>query len=118
MEYIDYSGGGFQEAADEPAHPTQLHPNQQQQFVQPGHALLPDGTRTAYYGHAIPHPTSCDIKPRLTKEQHDVLENHYKQQPKPNTQTKKGFAEQLNVSLDKVNVCIVKGPSGRVANVK
>lgn len=45
-----------------------------------------------------------DVKPRLTKEQHDILESHYQQQNKPNTQTKKGFAESLNVSLDKVNV--------------
>lgn len=47
---------------------------------------------------------AVDVKPRLTKEQHDVLEAHYQQQNKPNTQTKKGFAETLGVSLDKVNV--------------
>lgn len=99
MEYIDYSGGGFQDTADELQQPAQAQ--QQQQF----NAMLPDGScAPPFYNHNLPHPTSCDIKPRLTKEQHDVLENHYKQQPKPNTQTKKGFAEQLNVSLDKVNV--------------
>ena len=49
----------------------------------------------------------CDTKPRLTKEQHDVLEAHYTKQPKPNTSTKKGFAESLGVSLDKVNVSLV-----------
>jgi len=47
---------------------------------------------------------AVDVKPRLTKEQHDLLESHYRQQNKPNTQTKKGFAEGLGVSLDKVNV--------------
>lgn len=47
---------------------------------------------------------SCDIKPRLTKEQHDVLESHYQKQHKPTTSTKKNFAESLHVSLEKVNV--------------
>ncbi|QIX02407.1 hypothetical protein AMS68_007924 [Peltaster fructicola] len=58
-------------------------------------------------GYALPTTTqqklSCDVKPRLTKEQHDVLEAHYQKQQKPNTSTKRGFAEALNVSLEKVN---------------
>ena len=45
-----------------------------------------------------------DIKPRLTKEQADVLEAHFQKQNKPNTNVKKGFAETLGVSLDKINV--------------
>jgi flagellar hook-basal body complex protein FliE len=47
---------------------------------------------------------AVDVKPRLTKEQHDVLENEFRKQAKPNTNTKKRFAEVLGVSLDKVNV--------------
>ncbi|KAF2842428.1 hypothetical protein M501DRAFT_1013771 [Patellaria atrata CBS 101060] len=46
---------------------------------------------------------SVDVKPRLTKEQHDILEAHFQQQHKPNTNTKKGFAETLGVPLDKIN---------------
>ena len=57
-----------------------------------------------YVTQGVPQHISCDIKPRLTKEQHDILETHFQSQPKPNTSTKKGFAESLNVSLDKVNV--------------
>lgn len=64
---------------------------------------MPD-PQMAYYAAALPPQISCDIKPRLTKEQHDILEAHYQKQSKPNTNTKKGFAESLNVSLDKVNV--------------
>lgn len=45
-----------------------------------------------------------DVKPRLTKEQHDILEAHFQQQHKPSTSTKKGFAETLGVPLDKINV--------------
>ncbi|WPG99743.1 Hypothetical protein R9X50_00256200 [Acrodontium crateriforme] len=49
------------------------------------------------------NPIACDIKPRLTKEQHDVLEEHFQKQSKPNTNTKKSFAETLNVPLEKIN---------------
>ena len=56
------------------------------------------------YAHHLAAGLAVDVKPRLTKEQHDILEAHYQQQNKPNTQTKKGFAESLCVSLDKVNV--------------
>jgi hypothetical protein len=51
------------------------------------------------------HPNGCaDVKPRLTKEQHDILEAHFQQQHKPSTSTKKGFAETLGVPVDKINV--------------
>ncbi|KAF2428638.1 hypothetical protein EJ08DRAFT_322246 [Tothia fuscella] len=44
-----------------------------------------------------------DVKPRLTKEQHDLLERHFQIQHKPTTSTKKGFADDLGVPLDKIN---------------
>ncbi|PVI02067.1 hypothetical protein DM02DRAFT_523806 [Periconia macrospinosa] len=44
-----------------------------------------------------------DVKPRLTKEQHDILEKHFQQQHKPSTNTKRGFADALGVPLDKIN---------------
>jgi len=44
-----------------------------------------------------------DAKPRLTKDQHEILEAHFRQQPKPSTSTKKGYAENLGVPLDKIN---------------
>ena len=95
MEYVDFSGhAGFQEAAEDPERGAQ-------HFNQP--TTLQDQTKHPYFP-SLPHQTSCDIKPRLTKEQHDILEAHYKKQNKPNTNTKKGFAESLNVSLEKVNV--------------
>ena len=51
-----------------------------------------------------PQNGCADVKPRLTKEQHDILEAHFQQQHKPSTSTKKGFAENLGVPLDKINV--------------
>lgn len=44
-----------------------------------------------------------DVKPRLTKDQHEILEQHFRQQPKPSTSIKKGFADALGVPLDKIN---------------
>ncbi|KAF1989508.1 hypothetical protein K402DRAFT_452210 [Aulographum hederae CBS 113979] len=45
----------------------------------------------------------ADVKPRLTKEQHDILEKHFKQQAKPSTAIKRGYADTLGVPLDKIN---------------
>jgi len=47
---------------------------------------------------------SGDVKPRLTKEQHDILEREFQKHNKPSTLTKKGYAEKLGVPLDKINV--------------
>lgn len=60
-------------------------------------------------GHRPPPHNGCaDVKPRLTKEQHDLLENHFKQQNKPTTATKRGYAERLGVSLDKINASVLQ----------
>lgn len=66
----------------------------------------PNGTaKPAPAPAAKPHHNGCaDVKPRLTKEQHDILEAHFQQQHKPSTSTKKGFAESLGVPVDKINV--------------
>ena len=53
------------------------------------------------------HNGATDVKPRLTKEQHDILETHFQQQHKPSTSTKKTFAESLGVPLDKINVSVL-----------
>jgi hypothetical protein len=45
-----------------------------------------------------------DSKPRLTKDQHEILESHFRQQNKPSTSIKKGYADALGVPLDKINV--------------
>lgn len=102
MDFIDYSGQGYQDVGEEPQHPQ--HPRH---FGQPSTSAIQDQPKPAFFSSThVPHPMSCEIKPRLTKEQHDILESHYQKQNKPNTNTKKGFAESLGVSLDKVNVSI------------
>jgi hypothetical protein len=58
--------------------------------------------------HGVPHV--AEVKPRLTKEQHDILERHFQAHHKPSTNTKKGFAENLGVPLDKINVRLMQNP--------
>jgi hypothetical protein len=109
MEYIDYSAGGYQNGMEDMAQ-QQHDPHhmqaqaQAQQYDHSSSSAIQDGTGSTFYGQNLPQPAPLDAKPRLNKEQHDYLENHYQKQNKPNTNTKKGFAEFLGVSLDKVNV--------------
>jgi hypothetical protein len=50
-----------------------------------------------------PKQPGSDVKPRLTKDQHDILEQHFLAQHKPSTNVKKEFATRLGVPLDKIN---------------
>lgn len=97
MEFADY--GMY---ADPEDHHIDLRNPHFRQEPMPMHAQ-DHFAQSHQYAHHLAG-LSVDVKPRLTKEQHDILESHYQQQNKPNTQTKKGFAEALGVSLDKVNV--------------
>jgi hypothetical protein len=63
------------------------------------HALAGGATSTT----APPKPPGSDVKPRLTKDQHDILEQHFLAQHKPSTNVKKEFATRLGVPLDKIN---------------
>ncbi|KAI9728644.1 MAG: hypothetical protein M1828_002750 [Chrysothrix sp. TS-e1954] len=46
---------------------------------------------------------SHDSKPRLSKEQQDLLESHFQSVPKPSTKSKQAFADSLGVSIAKIN---------------
>ncbi|KAH0368775.1 hypothetical protein KCU84_g4894, partial [Aureobasidium melanogenum] len=94
MEFADYPGLNADLAADFHAR----HFTRRDTHMFSDHlGQMPHFNPAALAGLAV------DVKPRLTKEQHDVLENEFRKQAKPNTNTKKRFAEVLGVSLDKVN---------------
>lgn len=98
---MDYSGG-FQQASEDMGERSGRH---QPHFTHSTSSSIGESQKAAYYNNSnISTNISCDIKPRLTKDQHDLLEKEYKKHPKPVTAVKKGFAETLGVSLDKVNV--------------
>jgi hypothetical protein len=86
------------------------HSHPQQPSPVPQH--MPSSSKPTAGAPKLPHNVcQADVKPRLTKEQHDILETHFKAQPKPTTNTKKGFADTLGVPLDKINVgTLTHGP--------
>lgn len=104
MEFIDFSAGraGAHDTADDGHPDTTAHPVHH--FAHMAAPYSTDPANPAYLNPTFSSTISCDIKPRLTKEQHDILEAHFQKQHKPNTVTKKGFAATLGVTLDKVNV--------------
>jgi hypothetical protein len=53
----------------------------------------------------MPHPPKPnETKPRLGKDEVDILEREFKKNPKPSTQTKRQFAEDMRVDLARINV--------------
>lgn len=48
---------------------------------------------------------TTETKPRLGKDEVDILEREFKKNPKPTTQTKRQFAEDMGVELARINVC-------------
>jgi hypothetical protein len=49
-------------------------------------------------------PKTSETKPRLGKDEVDILEREFKQNPKPTTQTKRQFADDMGVELARINV--------------
>lgn len=47
---------------------------------------------------------ASETRPRLGKEEVDILEASFRKNPKPTTQTKRGFAEDMGVDLARINV--------------
>ncbi len=45
-----------------------------------------------------------ETKPRLGKDEVDILEREFRKNPKPTTQTKRQFAEDMGVDLARINV--------------
>ena len=79
-----------------------------QQLV--GNDLLPSPTieqqNDEHNASALEDAEDMDTasRPRLTQEQINVLEEHFRHQPKPNTDIKKQLAGEIGLSLQRVNV--------------
>jgi hypothetical protein len=50
-------------------------------------------------------PKTNETKPRLGRDEVDILEREFKINPKPTTQTKRKFADDMGVDLARINVC-------------
>jgi hypothetical protein len=55
---------------------------------------------------AVPNPATKtkETKPRLVKDEVDILEREFKKNPNPTTQTKRQYAEDMRVDLARINV--------------
>ncbi|KAH8599068.1 hypothetical protein B0O99DRAFT_591661 [Bisporella sp. PMI_857] len=51
----------------------------------------------------LPNPKTNETKPRLGKEEVEVLEREFQKNPKPTTQTKKKYADNMGVELARIN---------------
>ena len=107
MAFVAPSSGYHDAAAETQTYLDASAPKQQHHhYAVPTASSLQNPPNPPFYPQVM-----TDIKPRLTKEQHDILETEFQRQNKPSTQVKKGFAENLNVSLDKVNVSALASSS-------
>lgn len=52
---------------------------------------------------------TTESKPRLSKEEVEVLEAEFQKNHKPNSNTKKALAESMHVDNARINVCIPSG---------
>ena len=77
------------------------YPDHQQNLR--GYTTMAHRQPTAMMG--MPHPPKTnETKPRLGKDEVDILEREFKKNPKPSTQTKRQFAEDMRVDLARINV--------------
>lgn len=90
------------------------HPSHDQLISQ----MTPGGMYNDHqYGYSLPqHQTNMmnmatgqktnETKPRLGKDEVDILEFEFNKNPKPTTQTKRGYADTMGVELSRINVRI------------
>jgi hypothetical protein len=64
----------------------------------------PQAGRASHDNGGPPKPPTYDVKPRLTREHHIVLEQRFQVQQRPSMLIKKDIASELGVPLDKINV--------------
>jgi hypothetical protein len=75
----------------------QAYPHQGQHVPVWDHARGPSGQGLGYHTR---HP---EHKPRLSKDEVELLEGEFRKNSKPNTQLKKGLAEQMGVEVARIN---------------
>jgi len=91
MEYLDPV---YQQYSHIPPYADAQHNMQHYAMAQQSAAMMPMPTGTK----------TNETKPRLGKDEVDILEREFKKNPKPTTQTKRQFAEDMGVDLARINV--------------
>jgi hypothetical protein len=99
MEYLEPSFHHFHDQLSQGISPYDSH----NQHLQHNYALAQQTSTTITMPN---HPTKTnETKPRLGKDEVEILEREFKKNPKPTTQTKRGFADDMGVELARINVC-------------
>lgn len=105
-----WSGWGYHGAANQ-------YPRYSQQL--PSYAAyLPESMElyNAHQGHLLHHhqmSRTTETKPRLSKEEVEILEAEFQKNHKPNSSTKKALAESMRVDNARINVCYLS-PSNKI----
>ncbi|EXM08251.1 hypothetical protein FOIG_02978 [Fusarium odoratissimum NRRL 54006] len=95
-----WSGWGYQSAA----HPYPRYSQQLPSYA----AYLPESMElyNAHQGHLLHHhqmSRTTETKPRLSKEEVEILEAEFQKNHKPNSTTKKALAESMRVDNSRIN---------------
>lgn len=83
-----------------------FEPSYQQHYHDMAHYSDPHQTYTMTQAPMMAMPNSSkntETRPRLGKEEVDILETSFRKNPKPTTQTKRGFADDMGVDLARIN---------------
>ena len=100
MEYLEPSFHHFHDQLGQGISPySEAHHHQ---HLQHSYAMAQQTTMITMPNHQT---KTNETKPRLGKEEVEILEREFKKNPKPTTQTKRGFAEDMGVELARINVC-------------
>jgi hypothetical protein len=89
-----------------PQHSAHLDDNLSQETLQ---SLQTDSNPHIYtiaqqFHTAIPLTNTNETKPRLGNDEIEILDLEFKRNPKPTTQTKRQFAEDMGIDLARINV--------------
>lgn len=98
MEYLEPSFHQFHDQVPQEISPYSDHRGQNL------HSYAVPQQSSALITVPIPTMKTNETKPRLGKDEVEILERAFKKNPKPTTQIKHQFAEDMGVELARINV--------------
>jgi hypothetical protein len=114
MEYLDltrrpgYSGMNMQTTNGHAFGPTPQGPQYPfwggHPFLTLYHQQQQQQQRAVMMAQGNVHSAKTEPKPRLAKDEVELLESEFAKNPKPNSSTKRELAEQMGVEVPRINV--------------
>ena len=109
MEFLELNFHHFQQ---------QNHHEGLASYSEAQHNYAMAAQRAAMIGLPSSATKANETKPRLGKDEVEILEREFKKNPKPTTQTKRQFAEEMGVDLARINVRSLRCRNRFIANSK